>query len=295
MQVSFCLWQKGRGMEIILPKTDFCAKELFANEIIRKYFISDVIGIPLKDIRSIRLCNPYLWKRYRKQKQGILDVLIELNNRAKVNIELQIKFYSCWDKRNLFYLAKMYTEDLRVGQDYTKLKKSISISILDFNYTEDPVYHSVYYLRDERGRMFSDLFEVHIIELRKTLDGDSSVDDWIRFFNAQTEEDLDMLQTKNIGIQTAIEEVRRMSMSERMRARYEAHMKELRDRKAIEAYEREQGYAQGIEQGIEVFVLDNLEENIPKERIIEKLQNRFEMSQTKAESYVERYMDGGRK
>ena len=238
-------------MEIILPKTDFCAKELFANEVIRKYFISDVIGIPVKDIRSVRLCNPYLWKRYRKQKQGILDVLIELNNRAKVNIELQIKFYSCWDKRNLFYLAKMYTEDLRVGQDYTKLKKSISISILDFNYTKGPDYHSVFYLRDEKGRLFSDLFEVHIIELRKTLDGDGSVDDWIRFFNARTEEDLDMLQTKNIGIQTAIGEVKRMSMSERMRARYEAHMKELRDRRAIEAYEREQGYDQGYTQGVE--------------------------------------------
>ncbi|MCI7129669.1 MAG: hypothetical protein MSA09_03730 [Lachnospiraceae bacterium] len=36
------------------------------------------------------------------------------------------------------------------------------------------------------------------------------MDDWIRFFNAQTEEDLDMLQTKNIGIQTAIEEVKKM-------------------------------------------------------------------------------------
>ena len=77
------------------------------------------------------------------------------------------------------------------------------------------------------------------------------MDDWIRFFNARTEEDLDMLQTKNIGIQTAIEEVKRMSMSERMRARYEAHMKELRDRRAIEAYEREQGYDQGYAQGID--------------------------------------------
>ena len=148
-------------------------------------------------------------------------------------------------------MAKMYTEDLRVGQDYTKLKKSISISILDFNYTKGPDYHSVFYLRDEKGRLFSDLFEVHIIELRKTLDGDGSVDDWIRFFNARTEEDLDMLQTKNIGIQTAIGEVKRMSMSERMRARYEAHMKELRDRRAIEAYEREQGYDQGYTQGVE--------------------------------------------
>lgn len=80
--------------------------------------------------------------------------------------------------------------------------------------------------------------ELHIIELRKTLDGVNSGDDWIRFFKARTKE-LDMIQTKNIGIHTAIEEVKRMSMSERMRARYEAHLKEVRDRKAIEAYERE--------------------------------------------------------
>lgn len=59
-------------MDIISPKTDFCAKELFANPIIRKCFISDVTGIALEDIRSVRLCNPFLWKRHRKQKQGIL-------------------------------------------------------------------------------------------------------------------------------------------------------------------------------------------------------------------------------
>lgn len=141
-------------MEIISPKMDFCVKELFANPVIRKYFISDVMGIPADTIRSVRLCNPY--------------------------------FYSYWDKRNLYYLSKMYTEDLRVGENYGKLKKAVSISILDFNLTDDPEYHSVYYLRDERGRLYTDLFEVHIIELGKKLNGNNSLDDWIRFFNAST-------------------------------------------------------------------------------------------------------------
>lgn len=236
-------------MQIISPKTDFCAKELFAHETIRKYFISDVTGIRLEDIRSVRLSNPYLWKRYRKQKQGILDVLIELNDEAKVNIELQVKFYSYWDRRNLFYLAKMYTEDLRVGENYAKLKKSITISLLDFDLTEDPLYHSVYYLRDENGRQFTDLFEIHIIELRKTVSGRDSLDDWIRFFNAQSEEDLDMIQTKNAGINMAIGEVKKMSMSERMRARYEAHMKEVRDRNAREHYVKEVGRKEGKTEG----------------------------------------------
>ena len=76
-------------MQIISPKTDFCAKELFSHETIRRHFISDVTGIRLEDIRSVHLSNTYLWKRHRKQKQGILDVLIELNgdaNDARENI-----------------------------------------------------------------------------------------------------------------------------------------------------------------------------------------------------------------
>ena len=72
-------------MKIIVPITDFCAKELFANELIRKQFISDVTGIPMAEIHAAYLCTPFLRRRYRKQKQGVLDVLVELNNSTKIN------------------------------------------------------------------------------------------------------------------------------------------------------------------------------------------------------------------
>ena len=104
-------------MDIISPKMDFCAKELFANQTIRKYFISDVTGIRVEDIKSVRLCNPFLRHR-RNQKEGILDVLTELNDDTKVKIEIQLKMQAYWDRRSLFYLSKMYTEDLRIGEDY---------------------------------------------------------------------------------------------------------------------------------------------------------------------------------
>ncbi|MCD7982244.1 MAG: Rpn family recombination-promoting nuclease/putative transposase [Clostridiales bacterium] len=42
---------------------------------------------------TARLANTFLWKRYRMQKQGILDVLVELNDDTKVNIELQVSVY----------------------------------------------------------------------------------------------------------------------------------------------------------------------------------------------------------
>ena len=169
-----------------------------------------------------------------------------MNDDTRINIELQIKFFSKWDRRNLFYLAKMFSEDLKIGEKYDKLKQCICISILDFNLTDRPKYHSIYRLRDEEGHEFSDLFEIHIIELKKRLNGIEKVDDWIRLFNAKTEEDLTMIKTKNPGILEAMKELRVMSLGKRLRLMHEERLREIRDRNAIEDYAREQGMEQKL-------------------------------------------------
>lgn len=87
-------------------KFDFSWKDIFRNEIIRKYFIADVLDIPVKKIRSVRLMNTFLWRRYRWQKQGILDVLVEFNDDTKINIELQISTYAYWDRKKDVSLDK---------------------------------------------------------------------------------------------------------------------------------------------------------------------------------------------
>ena len=229
--------------KFISLKYDFTFKELFTNETVRKHFISDVLGIPLEEIRSVRLANTFLWRRYVKQKQGILDVLMILNDDSKVNIELQIKMYDRWDRRSLFYLAKIFTEDILIGEQYRKLRKCIGINILNFNLDNDPEYHKVYRLRDESGREFSDRLEIHIIELNKKLRGTEQMDDWIRLFKAETEEELDMIrtQTRNPGVLEAIKEVKVMNLGKNLRALYEAYMMEKRDKAAWEYTLREQG------------------------------------------------------
>ena len=210
---------------------------------------ADVLGIPAEEIRSIRLANTFLWKRYFWQKQGILDVLVELNDNSKVNIELQIKMLEAWDKRSLFYLAKMFTEDLRRGEKYHRLKKCICINIVDFNVDEEPAYHRVYRLRDKEGHGFSGMFEVHIIELGKELKGRTALDDWIRLINAKTKEELNMIRTMNPGILEAIEEVKAMSLRKSLRALYEARLKEMRNRMAREDYVRGEGREAGKAEG----------------------------------------------
>ena len=90
-----------------------------------------------------------------------------------------------------------------------------------------------------------------MIEMNKSLSGSGRMDDWIRLFNAQTEEELDMLQTKtkNPGIIEAIREVRTMGLGRTLKALYDAHMKDIRDRNARDDYVRMEGRAEGKIEG----------------------------------------------
>jgi len=93
-------------MKVISLKYDFCIKEVMENEIVRRHFISDVLHIPLRDIKSVRIINPFLWRRYKKQKLGILDIQLILNDNTKINIEIQLKPQAYWEKRTIFILQK---------------------------------------------------------------------------------------------------------------------------------------------------------------------------------------------
>ena len=51
----------------------------------------------------------------------------------------------------------------------------------------------------------------------------------------------------------------------------------------------EEGVQEGIKEGIRVLVLDGIEEQIPKERSLNKLQRHFHLTREAAEQYYEQY------
>ncbi len=239
----------GGSLKIASLKYDDVFREVFAREGVRRQLISDVTGIPLEVIASARLTTPFLRKRFRREKQGILDIAVILTDGTRVDIELQLRPQKYWLKRNLFYLAKMYTGDLRAGQRYDCLNRCIAISILDFNLVPGEECHTAYTLRDKRGQELTDLFEVHIIELKKQICPGDAVGDWIRLINAENTEELEMIVTGNAGILEAMEVMRTMSLGKRLRMRYEAHLKAVRDRWAEDEYVRDQGIEEGLVRG----------------------------------------------
>ncbi len=59
----------------------------------------------------------------------------------------------------------------------------------------------------------------------------------------------------------------------------------------LEAKQRglEQGRKEGIELGIQSLILDNLEEGFSKQKILEKLQKRFDLTSEQAKQYFEKF------
>lgn len=188
-----------------------------------------------------------------------MDVALELNKDIKIDIEMQVRMQKHWTKRDLYYLARMYTDELLIGEKYDRLPQCISISLLDFElFSDKQEYHSVYRLRDIMGKDLTDLWEVHIIELTKALKG-TPVDDWIRLFNAREEADLAMIAVKNEGMAEAIRMVKHMSIRKSLRLIYDDYWKAKRDRWAEDDYIRDEGIAIGRTEGIAGSILTLLE------------------------------------
>lgn len=265
-------------MEKFSLKTDDAFKELFAHEKVRKRFLSDVLGIPMAEIQSVRLATPFLRRRFRRQKQGILDVVLELNDDTKIDIEMQVRAQKHWMKRNLYYLGRMYTDVLMIGEKYDKLRRCVSISLLDFKlFPDKSEYHSVYRLRDGAGGELTDLWEIHIIELGKTLTG-SAVDDWIRLMNAKSQEEVDMIALKNENMRETVEAVRELGLFRTLRWIYDDYWKAKRDRWAEDEYVRDEGIAIGREAGKAEAVLQllNILGEVPAE-LTERIQSEHDM------------------
>ena len=68
-------------MGIVSLKEDYVFKEFMSIETIRKYFLSATLEVPVEQIRSTRLMNTFLRRKWAAQKQGILDVQVEFNKK----------------------------------------------------------------------------------------------------------------------------------------------------------------------------------------------------------------------
>lgn len=56
-----------------------------------------------------------------------VDVLVQLKSGVQIDLEMQVESYEFWENRSIYYASKMYTEQIKEGEDYDKLKKCIQV------------------------------------------------------------------------------------------------------------------------------------------------------------------------
>ena len=262
---------------LMKPKIDFAFKEIMMNENARIGFLSAILKIEPADIKETQILNTYLRKEHEEDKQGILDVRILMNNDTEIDTEIHLSELKVWADRSLFYISKMYTEQIRQGQKYDVFKKCVSISILDFILFEEPKnntpeepkqpsqsnFYSCFHIwEDTRHFLFTDKMEFHVIELPKLppeLKDDienEKVFLWAKFISSEKKEDFDMVAQKDPYIDSAYQQLQIISQDKQKRLEYEARQKAILDYNQYmyeaEQRGREQGEKVGREQGEKV-------------------------------------------
>lgn len=231
---------------LMRPKVDFAFKQIMTDEKARIGFLSAILKIRPEDIKETKILNTELKKVHEDDKLGILDVRILMNDDTEADVEIQLTELKVWTDRALFYLSKIYADQIATGQDYGVFKKCVSISVLDFDlFRGETEFYSCFHIReDARNFIYTDKMEFHVIELPKLpkeLKEDcSNIELWARFINAERKEEFDMLAQKDPYIESAYEQLQIISQDKEKRLEYEARQKAIWDHNQMmrEAEER---------------------------------------------------------
>ena len=199
-------------------------------------------------------------------KIGILDIKAKINNSINCDIEMQVVDRKNIEKRVLFYCSKMYVQSLSSGQDYSKLEKSITILLTDYeikSLKEIKKYITKWNIREQDygNIILTDAMEICIIELPKfeKYKTGSTLDHWVKFIKNPKVVDMSNKEIKKA--KKVLEEI-----SKDGKERYLAELREkyIMDQKAIEdaGYDKglNAGYGKGLSDGIEQGKKEGIEE-----------------------------------
>lgn len=186
-----------------------------------------------------------------------LDLQAQTIDNRLINVEVQVSNQANMEKRSLFYWGKLFASQLKAGQDYLELRKTIAINILDFPYLGNGKVHSVYKLFElNTFNPLTDVLEIHFLELPRLhcVDPDLTcpLTRWLLFLSDQTtprlREEIIMLD-KNI--QSASEDLSRLVLDEHARRAYELREKALLDERSNLRAARNAGLQEGLKKGQE--------------------------------------------
>lgn len=147
-------------------------------------------------------------------------------------------------------------------------------TILRKDSEDDECYRRISFCDVKTGKEYTDLMEMHILELPKLPPEQKSETDlmqWMRFLNGKRREDFEKMAKKNSCFEEAYKELDKLSADEKKRLEYEARQKAIRDRDIL--------IKTGENRGRKEIILSMIEAGLPLEQIAEITKETLEMIQ----------------
>jgi len=228
------------------PKIDVAFRKVFGSEPWRDLTASLINAVleppPQQRLVDVELLNPYSEKMTLDDKLSILDIKARDDQGRLYNLEMQMLATASLVQRVLYYWSKVYSQQLAEGDDYTRLRPTISICFVNGVLFGDwPEHHARFRLLDTAGQLcLTDDLVVHMIELPKftkpLAELRTPLDYWLYFFKNGVELDADALpeeldrpeQRKAMGV------LKMLAQSELERELYEGRLKAKRDMQTLE-------------------------------------------------------------
>ena len=268
---------KNEAKSILQPKNDVVFKALFSRgkPKITKAMLEAILKIKIDKLELDKSTD--LLNENADDKNGRLDLRAIINGNTECDIEVQLVSNDNITERFLYYWAKMYTANLKIGDKYSDLRKTISIIILDddFKLTKDLERpQTTWRIRESEAMhlVLTDHFEIIIIEIPKVVKAyqktpNDEVLQWMLFLDNPEKEEVARIMEENKNIKEAKEELERISQDDILRRKALNRTLEIADKLQLKKEAKEKGEQIGIEKEKKAVIKKLHELNISIEQI----------------------------
>ena len=272
---------------ILQPKNDVVFKALFSRGKTRitQAMLEAILKMKIDKLELDKSTD--LLNENADDKNGRLDLRAIINGNTECDIEVQLASNNNIAERFVYYWAKMYTANLKIGDKYSELRKTISIIILDDDFKltknlENP--QTTWKIRESEARhlVLTDYLEIIIIEIPKVVKAyhktpDDAVLQWMLFLDNPEKEEVARIMEENKDIKEAKEELERISQDDILRRKALNRTLEIADRlqmkEDLEEAKKELKEAKKEVENEKKKVIKNLHKlNIPIEQIAQAVE-----------------------